>query len=135
MLLSELPAEAVDALVALGGAGSGSPLLSVEVRQLGGALADPAHDAALPSIEADFALFAVGMAMDPDAKAGVQAHIGQLQRALARWDAGRSFMNFTERRADPSELFSKSTYSRLRRVKTQYDPTDVIRANHAIPPA
>lgn len=36
MLLSEFPAEAVDELVAVAGAESGSPLLSVEVRQMGG---------------------------------------------------------------------------------------------------
>ena len=39
-LLSELPADAVDTLVGIAGAGSGSPLLSVEVRHLGGALAN-----------------------------------------------------------------------------------------------
>ena len=63
MLLSELPAEAVDALVSVAGAGSGSPLLSVEVRQLGGALADAAAtNGALSSIDAGFALYAVGIA-------------------------------------------------------------------------
>ena len=44
-------------------------------------------------------------------------------------------MNFTERRADPAELFDASTYARLRRVKAEYDPDDVIRSNHSIPPA
>ena len=38
MLLDELPAEAVDALVASAGPGSGSRLLSVELRHLGGGL-------------------------------------------------------------------------------------------------
>ena len=41
MLLDDLPAAAIDALVAAAGPGSGSPLLSVEVRQLGGALGKP----------------------------------------------------------------------------------------------
>ena len=43
MLLDDLPAAGIDALVAAAGPGSGSPLLSVEVRQLGGALATPAR--------------------------------------------------------------------------------------------
>ncbi len=136
MLLSELPAEAVDALVGIAGEGSGSPLLSVEVRHLGGALADTsASNGALPSIDAGFALYAVGMAMDADMKAAVQAHAAKVQDALAAWGAGRSFMNFTERHVDPSELFDAITFERLRRVKADYDPDDVIRGNHSIPPA
>ena len=41
-LLSELPAEAVDALLAVAGPGSGSPQVIVELRMLGGAFARPA---------------------------------------------------------------------------------------------
>jgi FAD/FMN-containing dehydrogenase len=135
MLLSELPAEAVDALVGIAGAGSGSPLLSVEVRHLGGALANASTSNGALSIDAGFALYAVGLAMDADMKAAVQAHAAKVQDALAAWSADRSFMNFTERRADPGELFDAATYARLRRVKAEYDPDDVIRGNHSIPPA
>jgi FAD/FMN-containing dehydrogenase len=136
MLLSELPPDAVDALVGIAGADSGSPLLSVEVRHLGGALANaPASNGALSSIDAGFALYAVGMAMDAEMKAAAQAHAAKVQDALAAWNAGRSFMNFTERHsADPSELFDATTYARLQRVKAEYDPDDVIRGNHSIPP-
>jgi hypothetical protein len=86
MLLSELPTEAIDALVGIAGAGSGSPLLSVEVRQLGGALTTtPASNGALSSLDAGFALYAVGIAMDADMKAAVQVHAGKVQDALAAW--------------------------------------------------
>jgi FAD/FMN-containing dehydrogenase len=136
MLLSELPVDAVDALVGITGAGSGSPLLSVEVRHLGGALSNASSsNGALSSIDAGFALYAVGIAMDAEMKAAVQAYVAKVQDALAAWSAGRSFMNFTERRADPGELFDATTYARLRRVKAEYDPDDVIRGNHSIPPA
>jgi FAD/FMN-containing dehydrogenase len=136
MLLSELPADAVDALVGIAGAGSGSPLLSVEVRHLGGALANaPASSGALSSIDAGFALYAVGIAMDAEMKAAAQAHAANVRDALAAWNTGRSFMNFTERhRADPGELFDATTYARLRGIKAEYDPDDMIRANHSIPP-
>jgi FAD/FMN-containing dehydrogenase len=136
MLLSSLPAEAVDALDGIAGAGSRSPLLSVEVRHLGGALANaPAASGALSSIDAGFAVYGVGMAMDANMKADVEAHVDKLQDTLATWNAGRSFMNFSERRADPSDLFAGDTYERLRRVKAAYDPNDTIRGNHPIPPA
>jgi FAD/FMN-containing dehydrogenase len=135
-LLSEFPAGAVDALVDIAGAGSGSPLLSVEVRHLGGALANAsASSGALSSIDAGFALYAVGAAVDAEMEAAVQAYAANLQDALAAWSAGRSFMNFTERRADPGDLFDASTYERLRRVKAEYDPDAMIRGNHSIPPA
>jgi FAD/FMN-containing dehydrogenase len=135
MLLAEQPADAVDALVGIAGAGSGSPLLSVEVRQLAGELTTAAaSNGALSSFDAGFALYAVGVAMDADMKAAVQAHATKVRDALALWSAGRSFMNFTERRADPGELFDASTYARLRRVKAEYDPDNVIRGNHSIPP-
>ena len=133
MLLSELPAEAVDALVGIAGAGSGSPLLSVEVRQLGGALAiASASSGAVSSIDARFAVYSVGMAMDAEMKSGVQAHAARVQDALAAWGAGRSFMNFTERRTDLGELFDATTYERLRSVKADYDPDNLIRGNHSI---
>jgi FAD/FMN-containing dehydrogenase len=136
MLLSELPTEAVDALVDIAGAGSGSPLLSVEVRHLGGALANVStSNGALPSLDAGFALYGVGMALNPEMKAAVQAHAVKMQDALASWSASRSFMNFSERPADPSELFDATTYALLRRVKAEYDPNDVIRGNHSILPA
>ena len=133
MLLSELPAEAVDALVGIVGAGSGSPLLSVEVRQLGGALAiASASSGAVSSIDARFAVYSVGMAMDAEMKSGVQAHAARVQDALAAWGAGRSFMNFTERRTDLGEFFDATTYERLRGVKADYDPDNLIRGNHSI---
>src|SRR4029450_9471545 len=100
MLLSELPSEAVDALVGIAGAGSGSPLVSVEVRHLGGVLAnDSASNGALSSIDAGFALYAVGIAMDAEMKAAVQAYAARVQDTLAGWGAGGPSRNLTERGA------------------------------------
>jgi hypothetical protein len=118
MLLRDFPEDAIDAIVAAAGAGSGSPLLSVEVRHLGGALGrmQPGHGA-LATIEAGFALFAVGMAMTPELGAAVRAHIEIVQAALASWDAGRDYLNFTERRERGERLFGSTTYRRLQTVK------------------
>jgi hypothetical protein len=103
------------------------------VRHLGGALANAsASNGALSSIDAGFALYAVGMAMNADMNAAVRAHAARVQDVLAAWSADRSFMNFTERRADPGNLFDAATYARLRKVKGKYDPDAVIRGNHSI---
>ena len=133
MLLRDFPEEAIDAIVAAAGAGSGSPLLSVEVRHLGGALGrrQPGHGA-LATIEAGFAMFAVGVAMTPELAAAVRAHIEIVQAALASWDAGRDYLNFTERRERGERLFGGTTYRRLQTVKGKVDPADVFRSNHPV---
>jgi FAD/FMN-containing dehydrogenase len=133
MLLDDLTPAAVDALVAAAGPGSGSPLLSVELRQLGGALAvPPAEHGALAKIGGAFAFFAVGMAMDAESGAAVAGHVEHVIAAMDPWDAGRRYLNFTERPADAREFFPEGTLRRLRAVKRAYDPADTFRANHPV---
>jgi hypothetical protein len=69
----DLPEQAIEQLVRVAGPGSGSPLLSLEVRHLGGQLSRPA-DGALESLRAQFAVFAVGVTPDADSEARVRAH-------------------------------------------------------------
>ena len=66
LMLGQLDAAAVDALVAVAGAGAELPLLSVEVRHLEGELARarPEHGA-LASLDAAYAFYAVGMTPTP----------------------------------------------------------------------
>src|SRR5207249_2391083 len=127
--------EAIDRLIEAEGAESETSLLSVEIRHLAGALAEakPEHGA-LASFDAPFVLFAVGIAATEEMKATVEAHVEVVQKALEPWDAGRAYLNFAER-STGQRLFGSETYARLRRVKAQYDPQDVIRSNHPIPPA
>ncbi len=135
-MLEELPSEAIDALVEAAGPGSGSPLLSVELRQLGGALAQPASDGgAITGLSQSFAMFAVGMAMDADMAASVSRHAGVVTQALAPWDSGVKYGNFTEAPTDARMCYPPDTYERLQQVKARYDPDDVFRANHPIPNA
>jgi FAD/FMN-containing dehydrogenase len=133
-LLEELPGEAIDALVAAAGPGSDSPLVSVEVRHLGGALGRAHADhGALSKLHADFAMYAVGMAPHAEAAAAVDAHIEVVKGALCEWNAGYRFLNFSERPAG-DDAFTPDAYRRLRAVKTLVDPDDMIRANHPIAP-
>jgi FAD/FMN-containing dehydrogenase len=136
MLLDDLAAEAVDALVATAGAGTDTPLLSIELRHLGGAVgrAEPHHGAAA-KIDAGFALFGVGMAMTPQMVAGIDAYKPQLRAALAPYGAGSGCLNFEEDERDSAYLFDPVTYERLRTVKAHYDPSELFVSNHPIPPA
>jgi hypothetical protein len=133
MLLSDFNDAAIDALVSVAGAGAGSPLLSVEVRHAGGALARKAPGAgALASIEGQFLMFAVGMSPTPELGAAVRAHVELVQNALAAWDSGRMYLNFAEKRQRGERLFGDLTYRRLQTVKASVDPEDVFRSNHPV---
>jgi hypothetical protein len=135
MLLRELDAEAIDAMVTIAGVNARSPLLSVEIRHLGGALADarPEHGA-LAKLDAKFGMFAVGMTPTPESRTAVALHVDAVKRALAPWDPGRTYLNFTETRSPGSALWGAEAYKRLRRVKAKWDPEDVVRSNHPVAP-
>ena len=132
MFLDDLPAEAVDAFVANGA----RPLLSIEVRQLGGALAEPSPEhGAVGSIDAGYVMFAVGLAMTTETGVAVGEAVDRAKAALAPWESERVYFNFSERPVDPARLYSPVTYKRLRRVRTAYDSGELFVANHQISPA
>jgi FAD/FMN-containing dehydrogenase len=127
-LLADIP---VGALVQAAGPGSGSPLLSVEIRHLGGAFARrrPGHGA-LGAIEAPFAMFGVGIAPDPAATAHVEAGLDALMAATAPWDAGRTYMNFVDRQATGRRFFDDATVARLHAIRERVDPERMFMSNH-----
>ncbi len=132
-LVDALDREALDAVVAAAGPGSGSPLVSVELRHLGGALARPsAAHGALPALDGEFALFAVGVPMGPGALEAIRAQFGRLRDALDPWHGGRAFLNFAEQELDTGRAFGADAYARLQAAKRAYDPADLFRANHRI---
>jgi len=62
---------------------------------------------------------AVGMAADPDA----HGRIAALEAALAPWDGGRSYLNFSEQRTDRARFFAPQTLRRLRRSSRTWPRT------------
>jgi FAD binding domain len=136
VLLDTLPQEAVEAFVAAAGVGSPAPLLSAEIRQLGGEIgrARP-QNGALAAIDAGFALFAVGIAPTPEAAAAVAGGLESLKAAMAPWAAERMYLNFAETPRDPSAFWPEQAYQRLRRIKAAVDPANRVRGNHPVPAA
>ncbi|MDX6731587.1 MAG: hypothetical protein QOC54_1535 [Baekduia sp.] len=135
-MLEELPAEAIDQLVAVAGHESGSPLLAVELRHIGGALSRiPAGAGACGRLEAAYILFAVGTPMTPEMAAAIPPRLAQVKAALEPWKATRPYLNFAEHPTDTSTAFGTDAFAALQVIKAQYDPYDMIHANHAIAPA
>jgi FAD/FMN-containing dehydrogenase len=132
-VLSELPADAIDQLLAIGGPGSGSTLLMVELRQLGGALARPAPGAgALPSLEGRFVLFAGGIAATPEMAAQGLADAARVVGSVRPWVASTHYLNFAEEPIDVGSAFGRTEWQRLSRICGEVDPDGVVLANHPV---
>jgi FAD binding domain len=129
-LLHSLPAEAIDALLAVAGPGAGSPQLMVELRQLGGALARaPRHPDVLCHRGAAYNLTVIG-AMVPPVAAMVPGHGAAVRAALAPWATGGALPCFAagtgaERLA---RSYDPATLATLTALAATYDPGNVLRA-------
>jgi hypothetical protein len=133
-LLTGLPEAAIEAMIAAAGPGVASPLLSAELRHLGGALAVP-QDGALDRLDAAYALFAVAAAPTPELAAAGIAGAAAIVEALRPWASPRAFLNFAERSIDVSTAFDAATWQRLREVRASFDPSGVWAAAHPVVPA
>jgi FAD binding domain/Berberine and berberine like len=133
-LLDELPPAAIDNIVEAAGPDSGSQLLSLELRLLGGALAQAPPDAgALVSLDQAFLTLAVGMIMDPSMAPTVGAHLDLVRNALEPWESGVKYASFIDVPIDTQLCYPPETFDRLQEIKARYDPHDLFRANHPVP--
>jgi FAD/FMN-containing dehydrogenase len=132
-MLRELTPEAVDSMLEVAGPGSGSPLLMVELRHLGGALGRRApHAGALGSFAGEYLMYALTIPMAPELVAAFAATAPRLLAALAPVADGRNYLNFVEGEADPATFFEPGAYERLRAIKGAVDSGNLFRANHEI---
>lgn len=116
------------------GPGVETPLMIVELRQLGGAVSRP-HEGGgvLSHLAGEFALVCGGMAPSPEF-AGVLAAAGaQVVAAMAPWRNGRSYLNFVEDPTDVRAGYPDDAWLRLVAVRSAADPDGVLVANHRIP--
>ena len=97
VLLDDLPERAIEALVAAAGPDSGSALLFVEIRHLGGALSRPApRGGVLDRMDGEFLVLGVGI----DDGAGwpaVREEANRVMSALQPWDSGSSYLLMARR--------------------------------------
>ena len=134
LFLERLPDEAIDAFVQT----AVPPLISLEIRQLGGAMASSAqHHGAVGTLDAGYVMFAVGMAPNPEIAAAVHEAVDLVKAGLAPWESERTYFNFAERQVGGARLYPLKTYTyqRLRKIRAAHDPGEMFVSNHPIPPA
>ena len=110
-----------------------SPLLSVGVRHLGGALgrSDP-NGGVLAHLDAPYAMYSLGIAMGPDAVARIDERLADVRAASEPWLSRRRYFNFAERDVDPVSFYAQGDYGRLTAIREEVDPHGLFQAKHTI---
>jgi FAD/FMN-containing dehydrogenase len=136
--LDALTPETVEAILAVAGPGTDCRIGLVDLRQLGGALSERTEAPnAVVNRTAGFVVFTTTQVAPAEAEARAGAGLELMER-LEPWLSRRRIPNFLA----PSDAtvegtrgaYDDATYERLRSVKTTYDPRNVFRFNHNIPP-
>jgi hypothetical protein len=132
-LLRDLDDAAIEALLAAVGADSGSPLLVVQVRHLGGALRRASEmDGPSGAVVEPYQLFALGLPMSPELSAGIELAFAALTHAMAGHFTGRTCFTFLGSDDDPTRALSPQARRRLQQVKRDVDPRGVVRSNRPV---
>jgi FAD/FMN-containing dehydrogenase len=137
-MLRELTPETANTIVDLAGPAADCPVQFIELRHLGGALSrEPRVPSAVGNRDAEFALWIVAVGMPGDC-APQMAYADNLLERLRPWSTGRKYLNFMSTEditpAQVSDAYDPRAYERLRSVKHRYDPANIFRLNHNIPP-
>jgi FAD binding domain-containing protein len=128
-----LPAEAVEALLAVAGPDVPAPLAMVEIRLLGGAIArEPEVADAVAGRDAAFSVFAIGAPFGPPVEA-VRATLDAVVAAVEPWTCG-GLLNFLGA-ATPErvgQLWDAPRRARLLAIRERVDPTELFATNVVI---
>ncbi|WP_344489302.1 FAD-binding oxidoreductase [Nonomuraea monospora] len=106
-----------------------APLLSVQVRHLGGAFTRPS-DTPQGALTEPYALYMFGIPADAETAAAVAARQRDLASALPV--SGRKPYTFLGPDESAADAFSPDALARLRRIKRHHDPHGVLRANFPV---
>ncbi|WP_157254005.1 FAD-binding oxidoreductase [Nonomuraea typhae] len=126
-LLSELDDKATEILLAE----PIDPLIAVQVRHLGGALADPAT-AASGTVAEPYLVYMLGLAITPEMAQGARDKQARLAQALGGYVSGRKPYTFLSASDTAAAAFPAQTLDRLREIKRARDPQGVFRANFPV---
>jgi FAD/FMN-containing dehydrogenase len=124
-LLTNLDYTAVEALLAEPIA----PLLTVQIRHLGGAFARPSDSPHGPLTE-PYALYLFGIPTDLATAKAISRKQRDLARALPT--SGRKPFTFLNPQETVTDAFTQDVVARLRDIKRRRDPHNILRPNHPV---
>jgi FAD/FMN-containing dehydrogenase len=122
LLVGELSADALGAIVAAGVEGPGEALIGTEVRRLGGPVARARAEGVVCAVGAEGALYAVGIAAGPDLAAASKAGIDAVRSAAAPHAAGHGLPNLAAESGPAASIFTPDDLARLTAVADRMDP-------------
>ncbi len=133
LLLDDLDDEVVEKLTTIAGAGSGSPLMVLQIRHLGGAFERQHPDDGVASrIDAPYLMFAFGVPVAPEVTQGLNATFARLGSELSGHSDGTTVYGFLGMSSDVSRVWSPETRTRLASIKNAVDPKSIIRSNRPV---
>jgi FAD/FMN-containing dehydrogenase len=134
VLLDTFTSEAADAYVELAGPGVQSPLISLELRHLGGALRTKTPDpGAAGSVQADALVYGVGVPVTPDVGMAIRTTLDAVSERLAPWLAARgTLLTFDEHGRGLRGSFPSEVADRLASIVGVYDPDGLFVSNHLV---
>ncbi|MGB4780110.1 FAD-binding oxidoreductase, partial [Microbacterium sp.] len=132
VVLSELTPASVGAVLDAALAPAAAPLLSIEVRQLGGALSPGRGDGgAVSAVDGAGLVFVLGIVPVPEAAEQVRAAAAHVIDGLGAYSSGAVVKNFAETPAPASAVYGAAVTG-LREVAAAWDPDGVINLGHPL---
>ncbi|GLH99958.1 FAD-binding oxidoreductase [Phytohabitans aurantiacus] len=112
------------------------PVTVIELRHWGGALARPRPYGGMSGPPgAAYSLIAVAPELERATLPKVRAHMAGLAARLRPYASGGVFLNFLSDTARTAAAYQPDDHRRLAALKRRYDPDNVFRLGHNIPPA
>jgi FAD/FMN-containing dehydrogenase len=139
-LLGELSPDTIATLVKVAGVGSDSPLATLELRQLGGALTrTPADLSPIGHRDSKFIMNGIGITPTPEMVQKVQAYLAYVAESTRPYQTGATYVDFLELDgATPERVkaaYPPEDWERLVALKDRYDPNNTFRFDRNIPPS
>lgn len=106
-----------------------APLMTVQIRHLGGALARPS-DSPHGALAEPYAVYMFGVPTSPEVAESITLRQSELAASLPV--SGRKPISFLSPSERLSDALSSSSLQRLRRLKDEYDPTLIVHGNFSL---
>lgn len=123
----------IDRILEVAGDARRTPVMSVQVRHLGGALArDVGGNAVAHRVEHEYLLFALGMAPVEPAVPVLAAGLADVHERLAEHTVDQTVFTFLSAHEGAERAYGGDRLQRLQQVKRAVDPDTRIRGNHPV---